>query len=731
MASSFPTVREPQPFTVPTRAWQVATFVGLAAATYFAFRPAHPELEPSTSESAVEPGHHRVASGSRTIAIARPRAPANSNRVRELIERLESAHTAAAACTALDALGASGAPEVVGAVLEAVQTRRNEQARSCGISALARLATPEAIRALEMLANDPSTSMRQTTLASLAQSGEAEATRFVFGIARGADVERRHEALMALGIAHTREAAPLIIAAIEESSGNELRDLIGALGATGDSSAAPVLVGFTSDSSMEVRTAALTALGALHTPAAGLALRESLINGGREDAISAAEALSEIGDAASRAALFEAARTGRRSVASAAVRALANMEGDDVRDLMMAQLESPEAEAASVAFSYLANRHDEAALPQLIALARGGNSRLAPEAMNVIGIIGGESARAALEEISSQTGAMQSYALIQLARMPGTRGATTERALSILEHGGGQNRDTALDLLIGDRTDASRDALIAMVQSGHSGASGALNVLANRHDPESLRALTEFAQHGDDPQLRAQALQALGELHGTQSEATLLAATHDEDSTVRESAVQALITMGGEAADRTIAEASQSSDPGTRRVVLASLADQQSPASAEQIERFAHDDDPAIAHQAIEALVTASPERATAFLSTSIHASEARDRSWAVDVAERLDATASQPILAAAVRDHDPEVIASVARVLRARGGIESQELLVSMLTQDWATDDAHRAAAAAIDDLGGPTAEQYRALIDRYRDEAEAAGIPWPSPYG
>src|SRR5689334_7353605 len=105
--TSSPRARDPQWLALPPRIWPITTFIALGASVYFAFRPARPAVDTEPGDTRIETAH-RTVTGSRASAAARPRAPTDSARVRELMERLEHAHSATAACAALDALGSSG-----------------------------------------------------------------------------------------------------------------------------------------------------------------------------------------------------------------------------------------------------------------------------------------------------------------------------------------------------------------------------------------------------------------------------------------------------------------------------------------------------------------------------------------------------------------------------------------------------------------------------------------------
>ena len=101
-----------------------------------------------------------------------------------------------------------------------------------------------------------------------------------------------------------------------------------------------------------------------------------------------------------------------------------------------------------------------------------------------------------------------------------------------------------------------------------------------------------------------------------------------------------------------------------------------------------------------------------------LRSSDQEQREAAIGRATQLDAEAARPLLLEALRDPDSTVVAQAASALGSAGGADAQQALLDVLTSSRAPDEARRAAADALQTMGGAAA----------RDRAELLA-PWLSP--
>jgi HEAT repeat protein len=190
------------------------------------------------------------------------------------------------------------------------------------------------------------------------------------------------------------------------------------------------------------------------------------------------------------------------------------------------------------------------------------------------------------------------------------------------------------------------------------------------------------------------------------------------DPTLRGPALASLARTGGADAERALSRAAGSADPEERAAVARALMGETPPTLLPRLETLTRDPDDNVAGAAFEALRQASPASALALATAGLHASDPEARATAVGRAAELDAEAARPLLVEALRDLDSSVVVKAAEGLATSGGADAQQALLDVLTATQSSDDARRAAAQALQTMGGAAA----------RDRAELIA-PWLSP--
>jgi HEAT repeat protein len=281
---------------------------------------------------------------------------------------------------------------------------------------------------------------------------------------------------------------------------------------------------------------------------------------------------------------------------------------------------------------------------------------------------------------------------------------------------GGSIASTGLSVLAADESTEATQALAELARSGGSLASDAVQALGQRHDEASLLALVETARTVGVKDQREEALSALAGSKDPRATRALLDAIGDKD--LRAPALASLARTGGPDAERALSNAATSSDPDDRLAAARALMAETPPTMLPRLETLARDPDENVAGTAFSALRQASPASALAVASEGLRSSDPEARVAAVGHAGELDTEASRPLLVQALRDSDSAVVVKAAEALSTSGGADAQQALLDVITASRSSDEAKRAAAQALQTMGGAAA----------RDRADLLA-PWLAP--
>ncbi|HSQ64042.1 MAG TPA: HEAT repeat domain-containing protein [Polyangiaceae bacterium] len=702
--------------------WQISTFAAMGAAIFLAFHPLSSGSPPqaggpaSASAKAASTGSGDGLFSSLFGGGGSAAAPVAHTGTH--LEALNAARNATEQCEALGQLGAeaAGDQQAISAITERTAESYPRTVRFCAIHALEQLGGGPARSFLGELVNDKDPHVRAEALRALASKAneDADALSIVTAAAHSDDRDTRTEALLALGEAHVPQASALIQAALAGESGEAQARLVYALGETRDPAAVATLSKMLDDTSSGTRRAALEALGAIGGADAVATLESSLENGSRADVQAAAQALARTGDPGAKSALIAAAQSSRRSEQVAALQALAQVDGPEVRDTMLKALRGTDSQTVAMAASWFSGHGDRTAIPELAALAKTAPQSARGSILSVLASMGGDEARDAVAQMAKTPGPDQGTALSQLMNMNGGKEQGRKIALQMLKDGG-QNGPLALSLLGQDGTPEARDALVEVARGGGQSAAMAMNALAQQGDPQAMRSLGDMARSGKTPEIRARALGALAQAGDPKVTPTLLSAVRDGDVGVSRAAVAGLARVGGPDAERALIDATNDKDQGTRLAAVRSLGRIETPTAASQLERFASGKGE-VAQAAYETLITSAPDRAAAVADRAMSTGDAQMRAVVVQNASSLPGDAGKRILLSAVRDADNSVVMNAIDGLANVGGTDAQSAIVDLLGSDSAPADTKRAAADALDRIGGDAAKQHRDLIDKYK---------------
>jgi HEAT repeat protein len=695
-----------------TSVWKVTTAAAMGVAVLFALRPvlghgaAASSAATSEAMTADVPSAPTPTDGSTTMAIS-PSA--------DLASRLHAARGTDEACAVVERLGRVGDAAAASALVEAVRTRSHADVRDCALTALGHVPGDAVTSALVGATHDPLPRLRASAYAALAARQDAFSRSTVIAAAQSEDASARIDALVALAGEHVPGAAALAEQALAAGTSEAQKErLLHALGAAGDPAAVGVLARFSESSSEDLRGAALVAAAEVGGPA--MAVVEAALRRTPGDASLALRALGSVDTEDARAALIRATDDPRPAVAAEALSTLASFDGEDVRAAVVLHVGAKDPAAATAAAKWLAARGDGDGVASLVEAAQRLDDTSTLEAVSALADLDTEASRAAILALASRPGVARERALRELVGTEG--GAEQARAIAIrmMRDEGGSIASTGLSVLAADESPDATRALADVARSGGPLASDAVQALGQRHDEASLLALVETARTVGAKDQREEALSALAGSRDPRATRALLDAAGDRD--LRAPALASLARTGGPDAERALSSAASSNDPDDRLAAARALMAETPPAMLPRLEALARDTDENVADAAFSALRQASPASALALASEGLHASRPEARAAAVGRAGDLDAEASRPLLVEALRDSDPDVVVKAAQQLSTSGGSDAQQALLDVITASRSSDEAKRAAAEALQAMGGAAA----------RDRADLLA-PWLAP--
>jgi len=692
-----------------TSVWKATTAVALGLAGLLAFRPLRAQ-----SQAAPAPAASPVATVAATPGQGAP-AP-QASRSDALVARLAATRGADDACEVLDSLGWQGDATATAALVETLGARATSTVKACALSALGHVPGDAATDALLEASHSPQAVVRDAALAAMATRDDEMSRATVVAVARSSDVAARVSAAVALAGARVPGAATLIDELLPTATTAQQQRLLASLGQTGDPAALPALARYALAPSSEVRSAVVGA--AARAGGAALPLVDDAIRRGGDDADAALAALGGVDTPDARGRLIQAADDPRPPVAAKALEELAPFDGEDVRAAVVMHVGSPHAAVATAAARWLAVRGDGAAVASLVEASQRTDSSSADEAMSLLGGLDSQAALSAMISLASRPGVARERALRELVGTPGGGEQARAIALRMMRDEGGSVASTGLNLLSGDASPQATQALAEVARGGGPLANDAATALGTRKDEASLAALVELARTGGVDSARNAAITSLGGTHDPRAVRVLVDAA--SDPLARDAALASLARTGGPDAERALAHAAESGNAEERAAVARALTGETPAAMVPRLATLARDPDANVSDAAFQALRTAAPQDALAVATEGMRSADPAARAASVARAGELDAEVARPVLLQAMHDRDPDVVTAAAGQLANAGGADAQQALLDVLTASSSNDDVRRAAAEALQSMGGAAARDHADLIAKWVDTGE-----------
>jgi HEAT repeat protein len=692
-----------------TSVWKATTAAALGLAVLMAFRPLWPRHVAQATAAPEAPG--AVAGPAGAVAVGPdPGTPRSAI----LAARLQAARSTDDACEAVEELGRVGDGTAAGAIIDASRTRSHVDVRHCALAELRHVPGEASLDRLIEATHDTEPTLRDVALESLAERDDELSRGMVIAAARAGEPSERIAALAALTHARVPGAAALVDQALETATPAQQTQLATALGASGDPAAVPTLARLASSPLDNVRGAALTA--SARVGGAGMTVLQALYARSTKDAGEVLDALAGIDADDVKSLLIRASDDPRPALAAKALGELASFDGEDVRAVVSMHAGSRDPAVATAAARWLGLRGDGAAVPSLVDAAQSLDSDAAGEAMTALGGLETDASHDAILSLASRPGVARDKALRELA---GTaRGAAEARALAVrmMRDEGGSVAETGLSVLSGDDSPEATKALAEMAHGTSSLSREALQALGSRHDEASVLALVDIARSSTESGSRELALAALGESKDPRALRAMVDAAGDPD--LRDSALASLARTGGPEAERALKAAASSSDVQTRSAAAQALVGELPPSMVADARTLARDPEATVSNPAFQALRSTDPTSALAIVNEDLRSTDSETRAQGVERASQLDAEATRPLLLQALRDPDPAVVSAAASALGTAGGSDAQQALLDVLTASSSTDESRRAAAQALDGMGGAASRDHADAIKRWLPE-------------
>jgi HEAT repeat protein len=400
------------------------------------------------------------------------------------------------------------------------------------------------------LLSESSWAVRREVVAALALLGEVSAGPLCRALATERDNEARIAAIVDSLVLNSADLLAQLRELARTPNPAVVADAALILGRRRDRRAIPILAPLVSHADDNVAVAAIEALGRIGGPSAVETLIEAVQSGSFFRAFPAIDVLGRSGDPRVIAPLsalledpmyvLEAARALGKTAQAAAAAPLARLlfhpsEGTlRVASLALAELHARHRErygGDEAPEAVLQRAEAGAAVPRLVrSLASGAPEEQAATAF-VLGVIGGESAAAALSSLLDAPGAPGAAAAHALERL-GT--ASDVHVAAALHEGSGPRRQVLLPVV-------SRSSVA----------------------PQVVECLAD-----PDPQVRRLACEALARTGAAQHVSSLFALLVDEKPGVVQAAIGAIQSLGSSEAQRLALEGARSSDPALRRAAL-------------------------------------------------------------------------------------------------------------------------------------------------------------------
>lgn len=650
--------------------------------------------------------------------------------------------------------------------------------RAAAADILGDLITPEGTAALIRSLGDTDATVRARAVMALGKIGRAGDPSVVVPLVARLDDDKTDvrratvEQLEAIG---DRRAVIPLVAALDDTSVDVRRTAIRAIGTLGDPTAVPALLRLLDDASEEIRGLAVAALGTLGAADAAEELVELMGTGSDSFRGKVALALGQIardgegGRAAATAVrtLVEAlavpnqrtaAREALRVAGAAAVPALIDhLDGridGDAREVVLLLRGTADRRATpalvaeldrgrvptTIVLEALAATGDPEAIVPVLGLTAAKDAELRLAAMNALGPMLGEDARAAdvlLDRLDDEELEVRVLAIEYLGLLRASRAVA--RLVDLAGPGNPHRvRLAAIDAVGEIGAPEGAQALIDVLREGpgelHGAAATALSYIA---DEATVTALLDLARD-DRSSSRHHVVRAIGAVLRGQAGAKSAARARRllEDlaeagaADVGVAAIGALAALGDRAAQSTLLALLEGGGPDRQRAAAWALGELGDPASvAPLVAALASKDDrvTADAAWALGALAAASPEGRAAVVASALTALEkaARKGGWATEISAtgalaRIAAPASAEVLGKLV--HHRSRLVRINAVLGlgalAAGGDAPSATLVASIVALLEADTSPRVREAAARTLGraklsGDAATSARAALD------------------
>ncbi|MCO4768437.1 MAG: HEAT repeat domain-containing protein [Deltaproteobacteria bacterium] len=554
---------------------------------------------------------------------------------------------------------------------------------------------------------------------NVARLGEAADARLLMRLAAGTG-QRSDAALSSLSSLPGDDVDGFLITLASTATGNRKGQLLGALGQVRDPAALDVL-DEVFDGPARWHGYAWQALGASQAPGALELLLDRVPDARTSQASELCNALGARSEEEARLTLRSLAR-GDDAFAAAALGSLASLEDSKVTDLLLSRYdeegrlpppeslmhlatrggdegwelleevlaEGSQSDRGSVVWA-LQQRGDEDARDRLLALARGGDPMLAPQALGALENMD-EDARDAL------------------------RGLLVERVEGGEVHDWGQSMQT-LARLGGE--DARRILTTRVEEGTAQERANALGALAQMDDPQAQATLAGVFEETDDPALRSQALSyMLWSPDGIDPD-LLDEALADDDPMVVSQVISALPQSGGEDVKERLLAFADADDASVRGAALGALA--QTGGLEAEAALVSALDDPDVASQAVWNLQSLGTQGARDALRGAARSDDPTVRSQAIGALGMDPSAEADELLREGLDAADESVVLAAVGAMQSRGNSSAAEALAELLTNVADDDESvvRTQVAWALQAIGGRVAEEHADLI------AEVQGGP------
>ncbi len=281
------------------------------------------------------------------------------------------------------------------ALITALQQDVNTYVRSAAAEALGHIGSPEAIFPLMDALHDPSSFVRRAAAIALGQMQAKEAQGALLQALDDPNFYVRRAAINAIGKLGIPSLGPVLLPLLEISDSRIQRTTIIALRRLKTRQAIPKMIAILeqhnacpSPRDLPLVKTLVIALGDLHAQEAVTTLIR-VIRGYVGARSLSATALGQIGDPRAGPALVEALRDKSTNLQLAALKSLGKLRYREAAPKVQRFLSSPDPRKRRVAAQTLGQLQDEAAIPELLKIARSDTSPLVrPAAVEALGNIG-------------------------------------------------------------------------------------------------------------------------------------------------------------------------------------------------------------------------------------------------------------------------------------------------------------------------------------------------------